>query len=179
MQKESIQGDKIILRPLREEDAAFFVHWHNRPDVMFQCAFEEPTTMEAELERIRRVETDRDWYTVTDLSGRMVGETGLLRMWPHWRTTDMSIIIPNPADQSRGYGGEAVRLMLMRAFCHYHMNRVAIGVVGLNKRALAFYERIGFKQEGIQEQGYLVDGVFSDFVMMRMLKSEYQKGENK
>jgi len=59
------------------------------------------------------------------------------------------------------------------------MNRVAIGVVGLNTRALAFYERIGFKKEGIQEQGYLVDGTFSDFVMMRILRSEYQKGENR
>jgi len=45
VQKQSIIGNKVILRPLRDEDAAFFVHWHNRPDVMFQCGFEEPTTI--------------------------------------------------------------------------------------------------------------------------------------
>ena len=179
MLKEPIKGKKAILRPLRDEDAAFFAHWYNQPEVMFECGFFEPTTLEAELKRIQKHDdVDEDWYAVTDLSGRLVGETGLLRMWPHWRCTDMSIIIPNPADQSKGYGGEAVRLMLSRAFRHYNMNRVAIGVVGLNARALAFYERIGFKKEGIQEQGYLVDGVFSDFVMMRILKSEYQTGSN-
>ncbi|MCL2812180.1 MAG: GNAT family N-acetyltransferase [Clostridia bacterium] len=175
MQKESITGNKVILRPLRDEDATFFAHWYNQLEVMFECGFFEPTTLEAELKRIQKPDKDADWYAVTDLSGRLVGETGLLRLWPHWRCTDMSIIIPNPTDQGKGYGGEAVRLMLSRAFEHYDMNRVAIGVVGLNAPALDFYERIGFKKEGIQEQGYFHNGVFSDFVMMRMLKSEYQK----
>ena len=172
--KESIIGRKVILREFCDDDAAFFAHWNNQPKVMFQCGFIEQTTLENELKRIRKPEAkDRDWYAVTDLSGKLVGETGLLRMWPHWHCTDMSIIIPDPADQNQGYGGEAVHLMLMRAFSYYNMNRVAIGVVGLNTRALAFYKRIGFIQEGIQEQGYLYNGSFSDFIMMRILKSEY------
>lgn len=171
--KEPIIGSKVILRNMRDEDADFFVHWFNDPNVMFQCGFHEPTTMEHELKAIHATETDRDWYTVTDLSGKIVGETGLLRMWPHWFCTDLTIIIPNPADQGKGYGGEAIRLMLTRAFQHYNMNRVSIGVVGLNINALSFYEHIGFKKEGIQEQGYFYNGEFSDFVMMRILKSEY------
>jgi len=76
-------------------------------------------------------------------------------------------------DQSKGYGGEAARLILERAFNHYGMNRVAIGVVGRNIRALKFYKRLGFKKEGIQEQGYYYNGAYSDFVMMRILRGEY------
>ena len=171
---DEIIGKKVILRPQREEDAEFFAHWYNDPEVMFECGFYELTTVEEERRRIRNHESDTDseWYSVTDLDGRLVGETGLLRMWPHWRCTDMSIIIPNPADQGKGYGGEATRLMLDRAFGHHNMNRVAIGVVGLNTPALSFYDKIGFKKEGIQEQGYFHNGAFSDFVMMRILRSE-------
>ena len=169
-----IIGKKVILRPLRDEDAPFFAHWYNNPEVMFECGFHEPTTLEAELEYIRKTHDDAEWYAVTDTSGKLVGITGLLRMWPHWHCTDMSIIIPNPADQGKGYGAEAVRLMLDRAFNHHGFNRVAIGVVGLNTPALAFYEKIGFKQEGIQEQGYFHNGEFSDFIMMRILKCEYE-----
>ena len=171
--KEQIVGNKVILRKMRDEDADFFVQWFNDPQVMFQCGFHEPTTRQNQLKAIHKPETDRDWYTVTDLSGRIVGETGLLRMWPHWFCTDLTIIIPNPADQGKGYGEEATRLMLTRAFLHHNMNRVSIGVVGLNTKAISFYERIGFKREGIQEQGYFYDGKFSDFVMMRILKNEY------
>ena len=173
--KDEIFGDKVILRPLREEDAAFFAQWCSNPRIMFECGLHEAATLEKELERIRKPEEgDRDWYAVTDMSGRLVGEVGLLRIWPHWHCTDMSIIIPNPADRGKGYGGDAVRLILARAFFHYNMNRVAIGVVGANTQAIAFYEKIGFKKEGIQEQGYFYNNSFSDFVMMRMLKSEYR-----
>ena len=173
--KNEIIGEKVILRPLREEDAEFFTYWYNTSEVMFQCGFHEPTLLENEIKRINRPEdSDEDWYAVTDKNtGKLVGETGLLRIWSHWYCTDMSIIIPNPEDQGKGYGSEATRLMLSRAFDHYSLNRVSIGVVARNTPALAFYKKIGFKQEGIQEQGYFFNGEFSDFVMMRILRSEY------
>ena len=167
-------GDRVILRALREGDAAFFARWYNEPEVMFECGFHQPTTLEAEIKRIRAPEdADMDWYAVTDLSGRLIGEAGLLRMWPHWRCTDMSMIIPDPDDQGKGYGSEAGRLMLDRAFRHYNVNRVSVGVVELNRQAVRYWERLGFIKEGIQEQGYFHDGAYSDFVMMRILRSEY------
>ena len=172
--KKSIIGNKIILRAFRDEDAEFFYRWYNEPDVMFKCGFHEPATYETELNKILEPESaDRDWYAITDLSGRLIGETGLLRMWPHWRCTDMSMIIPDPEDQGKGYGSEAGILMLERAFRHYGMNRVSVGVVELNTQALRYWERLGFKKEGIQEQGYYYDGAYSNFIMMRILKSEY------
>ena len=171
--KEPIIGNKVILRSLRAEDAEFFAHWFNVPEVMFQCGFCEGTTLEGELQKIQTPEgDDRDWYAITDLSGRLIGETGLLRMWPHWNCTDMSMIIPNPDDQGKGYGSEAGRLILDRAFGHYNMNRVSVGVVELNTPAVKYWARLGFKKEGIQEQGYFYGGIYSDFVMMRILRSE-------
>ena len=172
--KEPILGKKVILRHFCAEDAAFFAHWYNVPKVMFQCGFCEPTTLKEERRRIDAPEkADEEWYAITDLSGRLIGETGLLRMWPHWHCTDMSMIIPDPGDQGKGYGSKAGRLILDRAFGYYNMNRVSVGVVELNAPAVAYWNRLGFKKEGIQEQGYLYDGVYSDFVMMRLLRNEY------
>ena len=173
--KETIHGKKITLRPLRDEDADFFTYWYCNQDVMFKCGFYEPTTLEAELKRIQRPEgKDENWYAITDTeTGRLIGETGLLRMWFHWQCTDMSMIIPNPDDQGKGYGTEAGDLMLNLAFNHYNFNRVSIGVVGQNTQALKYWERLGFRKEGIQEQGYLYNNEFSDFIMMRLLRSEY------
>ena len=172
--KEPIHGKKVVLRALCDGDAAFFARWYNESKVMFQCGFHEPTTFEYELKKIQRPETaEEEWYAITDISGRIVGETGFLRMWRHWHCTDMSMIIPNPDDQGKGYGIEAGRLMLDRAFRYHSMNRVSIGVVALNTQAMKYWERLGFKKEGIQEQGYFHNGKFSDFIMMRILRSEY------
>lgn len=173
--KDIIYGKNVILRPLRVEDAGFFARWYKEPEVMFECGFHEPSTLDAELKRLQGPEdSDEDWYAITErVTGKIIGETGLLRMWPHWRCTDMSMIIPNPDDQGKGYGKEAGHLMLDRIFNHYNFNRVSIGVVELNTPAMQYWQRLGFKKEGIQEQGYFYKGSFSNFVMMRLLKSEY------
>ena len=60
---------------------------------MFQYGFTEPATL-ADEERSPDGE-DGDWYTITDLCGHVVGETGLLRMWTAWHCTDLSIILPD------------------------------------------------------------------------------------
>ena len=173
---EDIRGKKVILREQRPEDAKFFAYWFNRPEIMFQCGFTEPTDEETELRYINEYHRTDDsvWFTITDPEGGIIGETGLLRMFPAWHQTDLTIIIPDPEKQSKGYGTEAISLILDLAFREYDMHRVSIGVVGLNTEALKFYEKVGFRKEGIQEDGYYYDGKYSDFVMMRILSDEWE-----
>lgn len=175
--ERTVRGKNVILREQREDDAKYFAYWFNQPEVMFKCGFEKPTD-EEEVKRYINVyhrSEDSVWFTITDLDGSVIGETGLLRMFPAWHCTDPTIIIPDPKMRHRGYGTEAIRIMLDMAFDRYEMNRVAIGVVGANTEALAFYNRIGFRQEGILEQGYYYDGEYSDFIMMRILRSEWKQ----
>ena len=174
MAKE-IRGKRVILREQRPEDAAFYAYWFNKPEVMFQCGFTDPTTVEEERKRIEVDHRSEDsvWFTITDKEGNIIGETGLLRMFPAWRQTDLTIIIPDPAMQHRGYGTEAISLILDLAFHELGMHRVSIGVVGLNAPALGFYNKIGFKQEGVLEDGYYYNGEYSDFIMMRILDREW------
>lgn len=173
---QEIRGKRIILREQREEDVPFYTYWFNQPKVMFQCGFEKPTT-EEEMKTcitVNHKSKDSVWFTITDLDGNIIGETGLLRMFPAWHQTDLTIIIPDPKMQHKGYGTEAIRIMLDMAFHQYDMHRVSIGVVGLNTDALAFYKKIGFKQEGIQEEAYYYNNTYSDFIMMRILSHEWK-----
>ena len=174
--ERTVRGKKVILREQREDDAKYFAYWFNQPEVMFKCGFEKPTDEEEVKQYINVYHRSEDsvWFTITDPNGNVIGETGLLRMFPAWHCTDLTIIIPDPEMRHKGYGTEAIRIMLDMAFDRYEMNRVAIGVVGANTEALAFYKKIGFRQEGIQEQGYYYDGEYSDFVMMRILRSEWK-----
>ena len=160
MNKE-IKGKRVILREQREEDSPFFTYWFNQPKVMFQCGFEKPTD-EEEVKtciNVNHKSEDSVWYTITDLDGNIIGETGLLRMFPAWHQTDLTIIIPDPKMQHKGYGTETIRMMLDIAFHEYKMHRVSIGVVGLNTDALEFYKKIGFKQEGIMEEAYYYNDI--------------------
>ena len=139
MNKE-IRGNRVILREQREEDASFFSYWFNQPEIMFQCGFTDPTDEEKEKNTINVSHRSEDsiWFTITDTDGNIIGETGLLRMFPAWHQTDLTIIIPDPEMQHKGYGTEAIHLLLDMAFEKLGMNRVSIGVVGPNTSALEF-----------------------------------------
>ena len=118
----SIKGKKVLLRPRTRSDAPFFVHWFNQPRIMFQCDFTQETTLAQEEEMIERIGDDSVWFTITDHEGGIIGETGLIRMFPDWHCTDLSIIIPDPESQGHGYGAEAITLMIQMAFDRYEMN---------------------------------------------------------
>ena len=129
---------------------------------------------EAFYERVRNDE-HRVWFIVAlQENDRPIGEAGLLRMFPAWRTTDLTIILGEKDAWGQGYGTDAIHLLLDYAFGYLSFHRVAIGVVGFNERALRFYEKVGFKREGIQRDGYYYDHQYADFVMMSILEDEYR-----
>ena len=95
-------------------------------------------------------------------------------MYFPWRTTDLTIIIGDESARGQGLGTEAIILLMDYAFGFLGMHRISIGVVGFNEQALRFYEKVGFKREGIQRDGYYFAHEFHDFVMMSILENEFR-----
>ena len=173
---EFLSGEKVYLRPIEPDDAAWLHTWANDPETRGLTGETRPSTYAATLEFYQKVQADenRVWLAVVGRdTNQVIGETGLLRMFPAWRTTDWSLIIGDKAARGKGYGTEAAQLMLNYAFGHLNFHRVAIGVVGFNTQALRFYERLGFQREGIQRDGYYYDHQYHDFVMMSLLENEF------
>jgi diamine N-acetyltransferase len=173
-----VMGERVILRRIERSDVPHVRRWYDDPETRALTGATEPLT-EAQADKwFEDAASDpaRAWYAIETSEGRVIGECGLLRMFPEWRTTDMSIIIGEKDARGHGYGGEAGRLLLDLAFSYMGFHRVAIGVVGFNEGALRFWERLGFRKEGVQRDGYLHGGAFSDFVMMSILEDEWRAG---
>jgi diamine N-acetyltransferase len=171
-------GKQLYLRPVEKEDLDQFYAWFNDPLIRGLTGEVFPTTRAGMEEFLAKLQTDtsRAWFAIVlQENDRLVGEAGLLRMFPAWRTTDLSIIIADQAAWGKGYGTETMELLLDYAFGYLNYHRVAIGVVGSNSRALRFYEKLGFEREGLQRDGYYYDHHYQDFVMMSMLEHEYRE----
>ncbi|MGE5652728.1 MAG: GNAT family N-acetyltransferase [Bacillota bacterium] len=169
-------GNNVYLRPFESEDLIPLYQWNNDPELRAQTGAVRPTSKVGIQKWFERMSNDesRIWFAVVRRSDdKVIGEAGLLRMYPEWRTTDLTIIIGDHEARGQGYGGEAIRLLLDYAFGYLSFHRVSIGVVGFNEQAIRFYERVGFRREGIQRDGYYYNHKFSDFVMMSILDSEF------
>ncbi len=173
-----IMGDGITLRQIERDDLPHVRRWLDDPELRVMIGATEVLT-EADADAwFDRVTADpsRAWYVIIrDEDDTVIGEAGLLRMFPEWRTTDMSIIIGERDAWGKGYGTEVGRLLLDFVFDYMGFHRVAIGVVGFHEPALRFWEKLGFKREGVQRDGYFHDGTFHDFVMMSMLEDGWRE----
>jgi diamine N-acetyltransferase len=177
MESAFLIGERVYLRPLEASDLAILRQWANDPDIRALTGEVLPMSQAGADEFLERVRTERDrvWLVVVvKETGQVIGEAGLLRMFHAWRTTDLTLIVGDKAAQGRGYGTEAIVLLLDYAFGHLNFHRVAVGVVGFNDRALRFYEKVGFRREGIQRDGYYWQHRYHDFVMMSLLEDEFR-----
>jgi RimJ/RimL family protein N-acetyltransferase len=84
-------GKSVYLRPFEKKDLPYLYQWGNDPDIRSLTAEVTPMTpsgLEKFWEKVSN-EPDRVWFTVCLKDGdRPIGEAGLLRMFPAWRTTD-------------------------------------------------------------------------------------------
>ena len=178
LQNAFLMGERVYLRPVEKDDLKWIRKWANDSEIRRLTGEVNPMTQagaEEYFEKLNR-DPDRVWFMIVlKENGKPIGETGLLRMFYAWRTTDLSIILGEKDTWSHGYGTEAIKLMLDYAFGYLNFHRIAIGVVGFNESALRFYEKVGFKREGIQRDGYFYNRQYHDFVMMSLLDTEFEK----
>ena len=175
--RKTLTGERVCLRPFCRSDLCYVQKWSEDPEMRKLTGEVAPMTR-AEAEgwyRRMRSEKDRIWFAIVLKEGnRVIGEAGLLRMFKPWLCTDMSVIIGEKDVWGRGLGTEAGRLLLDLVFGDLAFHRVSMGVVGFNERAMRFWKGLGFKEEGIQRDGYYCDGRYSEFVMMSILEDEYR-----
>ncbi len=113
---------------------------------------------------IRRLEDDR-----------LIGETGLES--PMWSNGDayVGIGLGEQDCWGKGYGTDAMRLILKYAFTELNLFRVSLNVFEYNPRAIRSYEKAGFKHEGRIREFLHKDGKYYDLIYMGILRSEWQE----
>ena len=57
-----------------------------------------------------------------------------------------------------------------------NLNRIELGVLESNTRALKLYEKVEFNREGVKRQSIYKNGKFVDMIMMAILKEEFTLG---
>jgi RimJ/RimL family protein N-acetyltransferase len=95
------------------------------------------------------------------------------------RDTYVAIGIGEPDFWSKGYGSDAMRLMLRYGFTQLNLHRISLTVFEQNPRGIRSYEKCGFKHEGRIREFLLRDGQRSDMLHMGILRQEWDQLEQK
>ncbi|AEX85937.1 acetyltransferase [Marinitoga sp. 1135] len=76
---------------------------------------------------------------------------------------------------NKGYGTEAMKLLVDFVFKEMNINKVKLHVFSFNQRAIKSYEKVGFKVEGILREQIFREGKYHDEVIMGILRKEWNK----
>ncbi len=75
----------------------------------------------------------------------------------------------------KGYGTEAMKLILRFAFVELGLHRVSLDVFDYNPRGVKSYEKAGFRREGVEREMIKRDGRRYDVIFMGVLCADWLK----
>jgi RimJ/RimL family protein N-acetyltransferase len=73
----------------------------------------------------------------------------------------------------KGYGSDAMRVILRYAFTELNLRRVSLNTFGYNPRAIRSYEKVGFVHEGRLREYLHRSGQRWDVIFMGILRDEW------
>jgi RimJ/RimL family protein N-acetyltransferase len=175
-----LQGEKVILRALEREDLPRLWAFHN--DVEFETVGggdpwepESLARLQAHFDAQSREGQYDGMSFAIEADGKFIGSCGLFHVDQTARTCELGIGIGDKDYWGRGYGRDAVRVLVDYAFRLRNLHKVWLRVVGVNERAIRSYRACGFVEEARLRQQHWGDGQYVDEVYMGILRGEWEQ----
>ncbi|MGY5859071.1 MAG: GNAT family protein [Candidatus Thorarchaeota archaeon] len=163
-----LEGKKIRLVILEDYHLDDIVKGWNNPEMRKFLDGFIPHTKEAEREWIQSAQQQMKnmssyYFVIEDLAtSRFIGTVSLNAI--NWvsRTSGVGIVIHSPQDWAKGYGTEAMQLLMDFGWRHLNLRRIELSVFAFNTRAKHVYEKLGFKEWGLAHKKFFIDGDYVD-----------------
>lgn len=173
-----LKGPRVTLRALARADMATMLQFSQDVEVELLSGGDPPIPSTRESwekwfdERLSKEQKDSANFAI-ETDGHMIGMCGLWHFNLHSQTCHLGITIGERDYWGRGYGREAIGLLLDYAFRLRNFRKVALDTGSTNERAIRCYRACGFVEEGRLRQHLWVDGQYVDEVHMGILRDEW------
>jgi RimJ/RimL family protein N-acetyltransferase len=177
-----LRGDLVRLTAEEPETyASYFSRWSR--DAEYDRLLSSESAIPRSLPKVKewyeknRKKNPSDFYAFMIRcleDDRIIGETALDGVLWNQGDAFVSISIGERGSWGKGYGTDAMRIILRFAFDELNLHRVSLDVFDYNPRAIRSYEKVGFVHEGRHRGAVNKSGKRYDMLFMGILRSEWQ-----
>lgn len=173
-------GEKVKLRAYKREDIKLACEYMNDSELkrLLVNKIPYPMILEQEEKWFESLLDLKDSYNfaIEDLeTGKYIGGCGINKI--NWlnRSVIIGIFIGDKDYWGRGYGTDAVKVLVKFIFEQMNINKIKLNVFSFNKRAIRCYEKCGFQVEGVFKQELFRDGQYHDEYAMALFFEDWKK----
>ena len=174
---KKLTGDNIYLSPISVDDVEEYAEMVNDIKVSVGLGYLSYTNIidfESEKEFLISVKKEKRFAVRLLENDELLGNVGFKSVGEIHRTAEMGIMLGNPKYQRKGYGMEAINLLLDYGFSFLNLRNISLNVFEYNEVAYNLYKKIGFKEAGRLRKAVEILGKTYDVIIMDMLKEEFQ-----
>ncbi len=175
----TITTERLRLRPLEVRDAAALMAIYAKPTVMRFGSTPPWRTMDeahAYVATKRQAMADGSFLTLgleRRDDGRLIGDCSLFEIFPQCRRAEIGYGMDDGA-WGHGFMHEALSAFLGHGFEVLNLNRVEADVDPRNVASVRLLERLGFRQEGLLRERWIVAGEVSDSALYGLLRRDWR-----
>ncbi|MCF7794644.1 MAG: GNAT family N-acetyltransferase [Candidatus Cloacimonetes bacterium] len=170
-------GEKVYLSPICVEDAEKYCEWLNDFEVAKNLLiFRDQLSLEREkliLQDMIKNQAQVFGIVLQD-KNELIGNSSIFRINHHNRKAEVGIFIGNKNYWGKGYGSEALSLLLDYGFNILNLNNIMLETFSFNERALKSYKKVGFKEIGRRRQAIIMGGKKYDEILLDILAEDFE-----
>jgi RimJ/RimL family protein N-acetyltransferase len=180
--EELLKGNLVRLAGLEPEESSKSIAQWSRDSEYMRLLDSDPPRLHSSkaikdwLEKGLEKNTDMYWFAIRTLEDdRLLGDITLSVINWGSREAFTGISIGAREFWGKGYGTDAMQVLLRYGFLELNLWRISLNVFEFNQRAMRSYEKAGFRPEGCLRQAIQREGRRWDIMYLGILREEWME----
>lgn len=173
-----LKAGNVFLREVTPSDVNnTYLSWMNDPQVtqFLEVRFTQQSkkSIQTFVKQMASDDTNLFMAICLNADNTHIGNIKLGPIHPIHKFADIGILIGDKNCWGKGFGVEAISLVVDFAFESLNLNRVSAGFYRGHNASKRAFEKVGFQQEGVRRKMRMYEGKFVDQIHMGYLREEW------
>jgi len=172
---KKIVGERIYLSPINKDDYEIYTKWLNDFAVSGGLGnYRQMISLNREQKVLEDMTSEGQNYAIIRTKDDiLLGNISLMEIDNIHRKATIGLFIGEAENRGKGYGGEALCLMVDFGFKMLNLHNIMLHVHSDNEQGIACYKKVGFREFGRRRDAIFKNGKYFDDVHMEVLAVEY------
>lgn len=172
----TLKGADIYLRALEPEDLEFVLEVENDESIWELSNTQTPYSrflIKQYLENAHKdiFEVKQLRLVISNYEDQPLGLIDIFDFDFKNKRAGLGIVIKNEKDRDKGYGREALQLLINYSFVHLGLHQLYCNISEENKASVKLFTKLGFNKIGLKQDWNLVNGVYKNEYLFQLINN--------